>query len=315
MKGIVHFVSGVTVASFCPWAIEAAQNGNPLFFIIGAVAGLLPDTIDFKVYRYFYKYDVIVVPDAVQLDPQPVADAVAGAITRVATSGKPVRIKVCTIPMGANAWRQYRVEIDPAAGAVRVQFGPVVSTGQVSQPDTVPARRTMGVATFSGSVVPLYDPVYTIDIFDGPGFRFYRNATGRVEVDFLPWHRTGSHSLVVAVVLAALVSFWSWQAGIVLFAALSVHILEDQLGYMGSSLLFPLSKKRQPGLRWMHSGDAFPNFAAVWMGGLLIFWNLYAASPAPTHHVGFFQLFVFGGIFPFAGCAAVRLVLGHVFSR
>ncbi|HKL21631.1 MAG TPA: hypothetical protein VJ904_07485, partial [Tichowtungia sp.] len=149
MKGIAHFISGVTVASFCPWTIEAAQNGNPAYFILGAVAGILPDTVDFKFYRFFYHHDLQVEPcfgkptppkghpsgegnvklelsgsevpsmggaadlsteasakaegrgglvlfDADLLDPQPVADAVAEAVSRAA-DGKRTTLKLSTI--------------------------------------------------------------------------------------------------------------------------------------------------------------------------------------------------------------------------
>ncbi len=54
MKGFSHFMSGVAVASFCPWSIDAALQGNPLFFVLGGACGILPDTLDFKVYRFFY---------------------------------------------------------------------------------------------------------------------------------------------------------------------------------------------------------------------------------------------------------------------
>ena len=73
MKGFSHFMSGVAVASFGPWAIEAAQQGNPIFFILGGACGILPDTIDFKFYRFFYEHDVYITPDPLNPDPQYVA--------------------------------------------------------------------------------------------------------------------------------------------------------------------------------------------------------------------------------------------------
>lgn len=62
MKGFTHFMSGVAVASFGPWAIDAALAGNPIFFILGGACGILPDTLDFKFYRFFYHHDVYVEP-------------------------------------------------------------------------------------------------------------------------------------------------------------------------------------------------------------------------------------------------------------
>ncbi|MGE4488727.1 MAG: metal-dependent hydrolase [Kiritimatiellales bacterium] len=281
MKGIAHFISGVTVASFCPWAVDAAQNGNPAFFILGAAAGILPDTVDFKFYRFFYHHEVSVYPDPENLDPQPVADAVAAAVSEAAETGKPVRVKLASIKLGADNWRQYRVKIDPDAGEVRVQFGPVVSTGQVPQPSSLPVPRPVAVAKFSAPIRQSYEPTYTVDIFDGPSFMFKRNEQGEVEIDFLPWHRNWSHSLTVGLLLAGIASFWTWHAGVVILGAYMIHVIEDQMGHMGSNILFPITKKRAPGLKMMHSGDAFPNFAGVWLCCLLIFWNVYAAIPEP----------------------------------
>lgn len=306
MKGIAHFISGVAAASFCPWAIEAAQNGNPAFFILGAVAGILPDTIDFKFYRFFYHHEISVEPDPDRLDPQPIADAAAAAVAEAAATGRPVRLKLATIKLSADNWRQYRVIIDPDAGEVRAQFGPVVSTGQVPQPGTLPVNRPVGRTKLSVPVLQSYEPAYTVDIFDGPSFKFTRNENGQVKIDFLPWHRNWSHSLTIAALLAGLASLWTWQAGVVVFGAYVIHVVEDQMGYMGTNLLFPVTKERTPGLKIMHSGDAFPNFGCVWLCCLLIFWNLYAAIPAPVYHFGFIHFMIYALVVPFAVFGALR---------
>ncbi len=309
MKGIAHFISGVAAASFYPWAVEAAQNGNPAFFILGAVAGILPDTIDFKFYRYFYHHEIYVYPHPDKLDPQPVADAIAAAITEAAATGRPVRVKLSTIQLSADNWRQYRVRIDSDTGEVRMQFGPVVSTGQMPQPDTRGESRPVAVAKFSAAVRQSYEPVYTVDIFDGPSFLFKRIESGAVEIEFLPWHRNWSHSFAVGALLAGAVSLWSWQAGAVVFSAYAIHIIEDQLGYMGSNLFSPFSRKRSPGLKWMRSGDALPNFTTVWFCCLLIFWNLYAAIPDPFYYFSFIRLMTYAMIIPFVVFGTVRWLL------
>ena len=398
MKGIAHFISGVAVASFCPWAVEAAQNGNPAYFILGAVTGILPDTVDFKFYRFFYKHDIRVEPwirrptppgghpsmkgiassqcfssefpsrggvaegrgglvlfDAEKLDPQPVADAVAQAVS-LAMEGKRTTLKLASIKLGADDWRQYRVKIDPEAGEVQVQFGPIVSTGQVPQPNSMPDPRLIAIAKFDAPILQRYEPTYTVDIFDGPSFAFNkkeapvkpisftrrlldicywllgktdtkRNGSladtnnqspitnnclsekGAVEIDFLPWHRNWSHSLTVGALLAGIASFWTWKAGVVVFGAYVIHVIEDQLGHMGSNLFFPFTKKRVPGFKMMRSGDAFPNFAGIWLCCLLIFWNLYAGIENPLYHFGFIRLIMTAMVIPFVLFGAVHWLL------
>lgn len=311
MKGIAHFISGVTVASFCPWAIEAAQNGNPVYFILGAIAGMFPDTADFKFYRYFYRYDVYVEPGPTDLNPQSIADAVAAAISKAAETGRPVRVKLSTVQLGADNWRQYRVQISSERNDVRVQFGPIVSTGQVPQRGTLPSSRPVGIAGFSASIHSAEKPVYTVDIFDGPGLEFIPKEKGRIEIGFLPWHRSWSHSLPLGLLLAAVAACCTWKASVVVLGAYLAHVIEDQLGHMGSNLFFPFNRKRISGLRRMHSGDALPNFATVWFCGLLIFWNLYAAAPHSLYQFSFFEmiLFAFGIPFVVLGILQRRLAL------
>ena len=59
----------------------------------------------------------------------------------------------------------------------------------------------------------------------------------------------------------------------------------------------------------MHSGDAFPNFAGVWLCCLLIFWNIYAAIPNPLHHFGFIRFMMTALVIPFILFGAVRWLL------
>ena len=69
------------------------------------------------------------------------------------------------------------------------------------------------------------------------------------------------------------------------------------------------TKKRMPGLKMMHSGDAFPNFGCVWLCCLLIFWNLYAAIPDPLYHFSFIRLMLYAMIIPFMVFGVVRWLL------
>ena len=63
MKGLTHFMTGVAAASCFPAAVEAGSRGNPLYFILGGVFGILPDTIDFKFLRFFQRRDIEITPD------------------------------------------------------------------------------------------------------------------------------------------------------------------------------------------------------------------------------------------------------------
>ena len=310
MKGISHFAGGVMAASFCPWAVQAAAEGNPLYFILGGAFGLLPDTLDFKFYRFFYRHDIYVDPDPQNPNPQFIADEIARGIEMARTAGRPVRVKLNTVRMGADYWRQYVVRFDADRREVEVRIGPVVNTGQVPVPGSAPEQELVGRATLSAPIVQTYDATTKVDIFDGPTFAMEADAQGRVVLHFLPWHRNWSHSFVVGGVWALLGwLLWNWQAAVVIFAGYSVHLLEDQMGFMGSNLFFPLTKRRFMGLHVMRSGDALPNFSAVWLSCLLIFWNLARMTPGLKIQVGVLQLIVWGVVIPLGGFALLQWLL------
>jgi membrane-bound metal-dependent hydrolase YbcI (DUF457 family) len=144
-------------------------------------------------------------------------------------------------------------------------------------------------------MVDTYQDEVNIDIFSGPSFKFERRGD-RLHVHFLEWHRRWSHSLTLATALglgaggiSALLEFLaqggithtSFYVGLVVVLGLVGHILEDQLGFMGSNLWYPLTRDRTSGLRLLRSGDAIPNFLTVWTALMLILFNLDRFSAQP----------------------------------
>ena len=334
MKGIAHFAAGVAAASCFPGSVAAAENGNPLYFILGGVFGLLPDTIDFKFYRFFYRHDAEVIPDPLDPDPQLIANAVADAIRHADESGKPFRIKLNTIRLGADLWQRYTLRFNLPANRIEVEIGPKVDTGGtpvVEQKveskkqkwggaDASTENKKVATAPLPAPVTLSYEAETHIDIFEGPIFQMSVAkdgaacppgcaasgaacppgcaasgaarppgcaASGAVIPEFIPWHRQWSHSILVGLMLAVPVGLlWDALAAFVVVAAYTAHVALDQLGHMGSSLFWPLTLHRTPGLKLQHSGEALPNLAAVWLSCLLIFWNLAHYAAHPTVEIG-----------------------------
>ena len=280
MKGIAHFVAGVAAAACVPESVRAASQGDPTYFILGGVFGLLPDTIDFKFSRYFYRHDIEVTPDPIHPDPQMIADNVAAAINRAHRSGASVRVKLNTVPCGLDKWQQYEVAFDVAARTVAVRYGPLVDTGQNLIPGSTPPHDGEAVAPLDCEVRIDYLASTQVDIFDGPVFSMDPTEDGRVSPGFIPWHRAWSHSLVIGVLFGLIGGvIWGPWATVVIFGASAMHALFDQLGYMGSALFYPFHSRRLSGMKLMHSGEALANLSAVWFCCLLIFWNLWRAVP------------------------------------
>jgi membrane-bound metal-dependent hydrolase YbcI (DUF457 family) len=289
MKGISHFLAGVAAATFVPGVVESAAQGSYLI-VLGGFFGLLPDTLDFKFARYF-EHHVNIDPDPANLDPQIMAGAVAAEIDRAAETGKPVRVQLHNIPLGPNRWRQYRIRFDSERSEVVVGIGPIVNAAQAPLDES--GQRAARVKT-KAKIDYTYDGEMVTDFWNGPSFAFVPKAHA-VEVQFLPWHRAWSHSFTLAALLGLIIGvlFGSAPAGLVTFLGMSAHIVEDQLGYLGSNLFWPITKERSAGARLLHSGDAIPNFLAVWTALVLILFNLDRFSAPVQNRAVFFDPLIY----------------------
>lgn len=298
MKGLTHFLSGVAIASFFPQAVHMARDDLSLILVLGGVMGILPDTLDFKLARFFEDADVEIDPDPYHPDTQAMAQAVAAAVDRAHETGQATSVQFHTVKLGADLWRQYTVSFDTGAGEVVIRMGPVVTTSQVPFPDSemdVPAGR----ARTRVPMIQTYDAETPVDIFAGPSFEFAPSGDA-VEIVFLPWHRRWSHSFTLSALLGAVAfllgAALAWPGnpdplvalgfgalcGLIAGLASLTHVLEDQLGHMGSNLFYPFTRQRTPGLKLVRSGDAVPNFLTVWTSLVVTLFNLDRFSGSPV---------------------------------
>lgn len=280
MKGIAHFITGVAIATFFPEVVQQASAGSVLP-MLGGIAGILPDTLDFKFVRYFEHYDHEIDPGA-EPDAHAVAERVVGAMRRAYESGKPQNVVLHTIRLGADLWRQYTVRFDAGQNEVAVRVGPIVNTGQVPLPGSEPQGAAEARVKVGVPMVHTYDAENRIDIFSGPSFKFERRDD-KVHIHFLDWHRRWSHSLTLAAALGLLgwLVFGKW-GGLIVGLGFAAHVVEDQLGFMGSNLFYTLTKRRTTGAQLLRSGDAMPNFLTVWIAVALILFNLDRFSEQPV---------------------------------
>jgi membrane-bound metal-dependent hydrolase YbcI (DUF457 family) len=293
MKGIAHFATGVALATFFPEVVHSAAEGSVLP-MLGGIAGILPDTLDFKFLRYFERYDVEIDPGP-EPDARQIAEQVARAMRQAYETRESQKVMLHTIRLGVDLWRQYAIRFDPERGQVTVRLGPIVDTGQVPLPGSEPADAEQARTHVGVPLVHTHDQEIAVDIFSGPSFTFDRQGD-LLRVHFLAWHRRWSHSLTLAAALglgaagiSALLQFLAqggttrtplWM-GLVVALGLVGHILEDQLGSMGSNLLYPLTQDRTSGLGLLGSADAIPNFLTVWTAVMLILFNLDRFSAQP----------------------------------
>ncbi len=291
MKGIAHFVAGVAVATFFPEIVTSAAQGLAFGPVLGGIAGLLPDTLDFRFVRYFDHVDEEIDPaqptqggqrmaQPGHPDPQATAERIASAMNRAYETGKRVKIHIHTVRLGADLWRQLLLTFDTTRDEVVVRSGPVVTTGQVPLAGSEIPGLGAGRAPVKAPILHTYDDEVVIDIFSGPSLAFDRE-NGAVRITFLPWHRAWTHSALLALLVGGAGLAISPMVGLVMALAVLSHIVTDQMGFMGSNFLFPLTKRRTMGWKLFRSGDALPNFLSVWVCIAVILLNLDRFSEAP----------------------------------
>ena len=198
MKGIAHFITGVAIATFFPEVVQQAASGSVLP-MLGGIAGILPDTLDFKFVRYFERYTEEIDPGP-EPDAREIAERIVRAMRWAYESGAPQSVRLHTIRLGADLWRQYAIRFDPEQSKVAVRIGPLVNTGQVPLPVSEPEGAEEVQVKVGVPIAPTYNAENKIDIFSGPSFKFERQGD-RLHIHFLDWHRRWSHSFLLAAAL------------------------------------------------------------------------------------------------------------------
>lgn len=229
---------------------------------------MLPDFLDFRFARFLEQRDADIVPGDAPPDllmAQALADAIVHEVHLARAAPRARVMQLHPRRTGVIDWILYSVRFDAAAAAVEVRLGDHVAQAH------------------AGPLFYAYDGALEVGELGGPSLQLAADGDGVVRIAFLPWHRTWSHSLVLATALGLLVAWLlgpllGWAAGL----GFAVHVLEDQLGYLGSNLFWPFTRTRSDGLRLLHSGDAIPNFLTVWLSLALLLYNLGRAQPAPV---------------------------------
>lgn len=352
MKGLTHFISGVAAASFIPLVSRMSISSrmdiegaiSSFILVLAGMYGILPDTLDFKFGQFFEMPDIVIDPDPVVPDPQAMAEAFAGAVDRAAETGREIKVQFFPTQLGANRWRQYCIVFEKSR--VSIQFNEVVSTSQIPLPGTAPESMRVGSAVFGYELKPYSDDVdwlnrfvryvrqkikgkddkaevvkpSMIDILSSTMFGLKPEKDGRVYFNWLPWHRTWSHSYVVGAILSIpvliaayllkLPAFWLY--GLVAFIGFAVHVTEDMTGHIGGSLLWPLLKPRTEGLELFKASDPRTNFSVIYTAVVMIIWNLDRFTTQYIQMPGRYYMFWFL-IIPLAlYFGAVEIIRMHI---
>ena len=321
MKGLTHFISGVAMGSFIPAAVRMANNkiDNSLILGLGGLFGIMPDTLDFKVGQFFSQADYDVDVDPNNLNPQDMAEQIAKGINDAWETGRYVKVQLYPISLGVDLWRQYVVKFDGEKNEVVVVINEIVNTSQTPYLGTAPKTNRVGRCRVKGKMLETHGKPSVVDIMSGPQFGFIKRA-GQVEVEFLPWHRTWSHSYVlgfilssVVWVLASLVAGWDkgWLYGLVAFLGYAIHITEDLTGHMGGSLLWPFQKDRTNGLCLFKASNPHANFTVDYIAVTLLLFNLNRFAPRPYFAMGAWQYLLYVIAIPLVIYGLITKIFGE----
>jgi len=326
MKGLTHFVSGAALASFFPVLMKMSASpraGMPeaessFIMLLAGAFGILPDTLDFKVGQYFAKPDVEVDPDPDNPDPQQMAEIIGKAIDRVYETGQPLRVQCHSMKISADQSRQWVLKFDQQAGTVSVVINEIVNFSKTPFMGTAPPDdKRVGVYKLKAKLNDPWGKPNVIDIFSGPMFGFEKVGDAVVP-EFLPWHRTWSHSYVLGFLLSLPVLLIAWLAGSSVwylygaasFVGFFAHITEDLTGYMGGALWWPVIKGRSKGFHMFSAGNPKANFTVVYTCLFLIFMNMWRFTPIVLNDgsaipLPFWTVLLWGWVVPmlaFRGC-------------
>jgi len=315
LKGMTHFVSGVAAATFIPqvvristsarFAVEGAAGS--FIIVLAGIFGMLPDTLDFKFNQFFQKPLFKVDPEPSSPDPAEIAAQFARAVNEAGRTGKEVRIQFFPIQLSGNEWRQYCIFFDKKS--VSVQVNEIVSTSQIPVPGTAPpADKRSATAEFDYELKPRSEkvdwlnssvrllrrlikgpdkpgkkiPPTTVDILSSTMFGLEKEPDGRVYFNWLPWHRTWTHSYLLGLILSVPVFLGAYLLGVenwslyggVAFLGFAVHLTEDMTGHIGGSILWPLMRQRTEGLELFKASDPRTNFSVIYAAFILIIFNI-----------------------------------------
>lgn len=326
MKGLTHFMSGAAVASFFLPAVKMAgaeRIGGASSFILclGGLFGIMPDTMDFKMGQFFTKAEYEIDPDPMDPDPQEMAEGLGKALDQAYDTNQMVKAQMYPMRLGADLWRQYVVNFDGEKNEVVIIINEVVTTSQVpvlgSEP---PPEKRIGRYKIKGEFNITHGRPSVVDIMSGPMYGFSKNEDGKMEIEFLPWHRTWSHSYVLGLFLsipiwliASLIAGWNigWLYGLIAFLGFSVHLTEDLTGHMGGSLLWPFIKPRCNGLNLFRASNPHANFCIDYTAVVLILFNLNRFAPQPAFTLSPFKYFLYCLILPMIGYFAIVKIFGE----
>ncbi len=197
-----------------------AGPARPGALIAGAVAGVLPDVVDWWARQLAPQPDITVTPDPLAPEPAMMARGVRLALQRARDNGRPCVVRLNPLPLAGGGFTVYQLDCDRHR-CLRISLAPCGRSAPVNPPATEAAA--------TGTFAPRHP--LPLRVTDAPvDLQFAANGR-RIESRELGQVSGTGHSLPVAglAAAAALLIGGRW-IGMAAVAALAAHLMLEAGG-------------------------------------------------------------------------------------
>ena len=238
---------------------------RPLVLVAGAVAGVLPDVIDWWQRQAWRQPDITVTPDPLAPKPAVMAEGVRLTLQQVRNSGRPCVVRFNPLPAPDGRCVAYDLDCDRLHRLVVLLEG----SGKPAPVDLP------GASGDSAGILAPFHPL-PLRITDTPkDLRLAATGT-RIESRDLDEVAGVGHSLFVAGVAAGVAAACNFRIGMAAGAALLAHLLFEIGGRREVAPWSPLSGKTWRGRRLWNERGWRANACAGALAGGTVFAMLLA---------------------------------------
>ena len=245
----MHPLTQILIGMAAAGVVAGPQRPSAL--IAGAVAGVLPDLIDWWQQQVFRQPDITVIPDPLAPAPATVAQGLRLALHHARASGRPCVVRLNPLPAPGHGFAPYRLDCDRRHQLVIAQE----SGGQ-----TAPVNRPGTNTPPAGSMTPFHP--LPLRITDRPLDLHLDVLKRRIEsrdLNEVTGVGHGVPALGVLVIVAAIANLW---CGLAVAAALTAHLLCEAGNRRELMPWAPLSSHRWPGRRLWNEASWRANVGA-----------------------------------------------------
>lgn len=238
----MHTLTQLLIGMAAAGVVAGPQR--PVALVVGAVAGVLPDVIDWWARHLFRQPEITVTPDPLAPTPATMAQGVRLALQQVRIHGRPIVVRLNPLPDPNDGYVPYCLDCDH-------QHRLVVAMDTRSQPHLI------DLSGADSSSIRCFAPLHPLPlrIVDMPVDVQFQEDGKRIQGLDLARVAGVGHAWPVAGVLAGGACLCNFWLGLAAAAALAAHLFLETSGRRESLPGWPFSRRLYHGRRlWDEEG-------------------------------------------------------------